>query len=331
MRPADTTRTFSHDTLPSTSAGFQPTQLEDDCKVSLPTDPTLYGAKIIDCQEGATPRTLRIALVQGAVTLMDHSVGYLRRHKIEPVFLGSPEEILRRLEHSLEEWDTLVYPICAQWQRSLDFAREARLIRERHGAPPRPRVLILSFIEQLPVTAHWFRQTNGTRYSVFSSEENLVRTLWAMCDDVAKAERSCRLHLRFVHAGNPSGLGCISGERIVAAYGSFSPGEEQQIPSSKSVLDFINLLAASRWRSRSAIELVDLISRQPLYRRKNGSAGTLSSGSVKTYVSRAEDALFSLWYRSGNLGEPPTVIAKESRGNKEIAYRLLCTAEFEHI
>jgi hypothetical protein len=166
---------------------------------------------------------------------------------------------------------------------------------------------------------------------VFTSKDDLVLTLWAMHKEMADARRACRLHLRFVHSGNPSGLGCIPGEQIVAAYGSFLAGQEMEIRESKSVLRFINLLAASRWRFRNAMELIDLMSRHPLYRGKNGMPEVLSLASVKTYVPRAEDALFTLWHILGNDGKPPIVIARESRGGKEIAYRLSCSAEFEHI
>jgi hypothetical protein len=152
-----------------------------------------------------------------------------------------------------------------------------------------------------------------------------------MHKEIADARRACRLHLRFVHSGNPLGFGCISDEQIVAAYGSFLAGYELEIRESKSVLRFINLLAASRWRFRNATELVDLMGRHPLYWRSNGTREGLSPGSVKTYVRRAESALCALWHGLGNEGEPPIVIARESRGGKEIAYRLLCRAEFEHI
>jgi hypothetical protein len=201
----------------------------------------------------------------------------------------SPENVLQRLNASLEEWDIVVYPIWTQWQRALDFAREVRRVRERHGAPPHPRVLILSFVEQLPVTVQWFRRTNDTGYSVFSSEKNLAQMLWTLRAQITEARRAYGLHLRFVHSGNASGLGCIPGEKLVAAYGSFLPGEEKEIAESESVLRFINLLATSRWRFRSASELVDLMSRHPFYHGRKRTPAILSVGSVKTYVRRAED------------------------------------------
>jgi hypothetical protein len=100
---------------------------------------------------------------------------------------------------------------------------------------------------------------------------------------------------------------------------------------SKSVLRFINLLATSRWRFRSASEIVELMGRSSFYSREGTKRGAISAGSIKTYVARAEGALHNLWCRLGNVGESPTLIARESRGRKEVAYKLLCTAEFEHI
>lgn len=332
MRPADTTRTPADNTLRCSSPVVKSTYSDPRLTLYLPQpNPSLYGLRKPTCQGEEAPKSLRVALVQGTVSFTDQTLSYLQPHKIEPVFVGTPETILQKLDHSLEEWETVVFPIWKHWQRSLDFAREVRRIRERHGAPPYPRVLILSFVEQLPVTAKLFRQTSGTKYSVFTSKDDLVLTLWAMHNEMADARRACRLHLRFVHSGNPSGVGCIPGEQIVGAYGSFLAGQEMEIRESKSVLRFINLLAASRWRFRNAMELIDLMSRHPLYRRKNDTTEALSVGSVKTYALRAEDALFALWHRLGNEGKPPNVLTRESRGAKEIAYRLSCSAEFEHI
>ena len=335
--PADTVRTFSDEGLLPSSSLIVPTNECNDVLATLSPmpEPALYEATGVICQESVpsnSPTTLRIALVQGAVSFTEQFIGRLRNHGILPVLVGDPQTILRRLDLSLEDWNIVVYPIWTNWQRALDFAREVRRIRERHGSPPYPRVLILSFIEQVPAAAHWFVQTDGTRYSVFTSEENLVHMLWRMRDELANAQRACRVHLRFVHSGNPSGIGCIPGEHIVAAYGSFVSGHEHELTESKSVLRFINLLAASRWRFKSAIEIVDLMIRHPLYQRKDGIPEVLSPGSIKTYIGRTDDVFSALWRRSGCLCElPPMVIAKESRGNKEVAYRLLCTAEFEHI
>jgi hypothetical protein len=330
--PADTARAYS-DEAPVLATALQ--QKGGVSTASSPRlKPILYRAEGIPCQEGTAPRVptiLRISLVRGAVSLTDYCLNYLRRHNIEPQFIGAPESILQRLEQFPEESEILVYPIWTHFQFALDFARDVRRNRERNGAPPSPRVLILSFVDHLPITVQWFQRTNGTKYSLFTSEENLPRILWAMRREIEDAKRTCRLHLRFVHSGNPLGVGCIPGEKLIAAYGSFTPGHEEEIPESKSVLRFINLLALSRWRFRSASELVDLMGRHPLYQRTNASPAILSVGSIKTYISRSDDALSALRNRDGIGDRQPTVIAKERRGGKEIAYRLLCTAEVEHI
>ena len=274
---------------------------------------------------------LHVAVVQGSVSLTDQFLSELERQNISLLRHSSPDKILRRLELSSERWDIVLYPIWTNFQPALNFARDARRIREQHGAPPYPRVLVLSFVEHSPASVNCFRRTQGTVYSRFTSGDNLVHLLHDIREQMTQAQRASRLHLRFVHSGNPSGLGCIPGEHLFAAYGSFFPGEEQQLTEQKSVLRFINLLATNRWRFRSALELVDLMIRHPLYQRENGSADVLSFGSVKSYIGRTENVLSALWYRSKGIGAPPRVIVKESRGKKEVAYRLLCTAEFEHI
>lgn len=335
MRPADTARPSTDETLISLSAiSDQSGGSGDLFSISPPrSGPALYEATRLICQENATPRVptpLRIAVVQGSVSFTDHFLGRLRHHGIEDRFVGHSGAILRRLNLSLEEWDIVVYPIWTQWQPALDFARGKQRVRDRHGAPPYPRLLVVSFVEHLPTTVQWFKRTIGTDYTVFTSEETLIQKLWAIRAEIERAKRSSRLHLRFVHSGNPNGLGCISGEKIEAVYGSFLPGRENEITESKSVLRFINMLAVSRWRSRSASELVEFMARHPLY-SGNGEKSIPSIGSMKTYVARADEALSTLWRRQGHAGDPPTPIARESRGRKEIAYRLLCTAEFEHI
>lgn len=334
--PADTARTYS-DEAKSSLRAFTCKDSESSAirgVSSSESEPTLYQASGTVCQEGIKENpftTLRIALVQGVVSFTDQCLSYLQNHNIQLQFVATPDAVLPRLERSPDHPQILAYPIWTQWQRALDFAREVRRIRERHGTPPYPRVLILSFVEQLPVTVQWFRQTNGTDYSVFTSQKNLVQTLRSIQGEIAKAQQLSRLHLRFVHSGNPSGSGCIPGEMLVAAYGAFSPGSEEEISESKNVLRFVNLLATSRWRFRNAPELLDLMIRHPLYQRKNGTSDVLSVGSIKTYIRRAEDVLSSFWYSSRTAVRMPTVIAREFRGHKEVAYRLLCTVEVEHI
>jgi len=330
--PADTPRTSSDDTLLA-SSGF--VESNDVFAIYSPTAThALYEASRLICQADAPtePLTpLRIAVVQGAVSFTDHFLGRLRHHGIQPLFVGPPEAILRRLDRSLEEWDIVVYLIGPRWQHALDFARAKQRVRDRHGAPPCPRLLLVSFADHLPTTVQWFKRTAGTDYAVFTSEQEFVQRLWAIRAAIERAKRSFRLHLRFVHSGHPNGLGCIPGEKIEAVYGSFLPGHEDEIPESKSVLRFLNILAASRWRSRSAPELIEFMARHPLYSGKRIEIRIPAEGSMKTYVARAHDALSTLWRRQGHAGKPPTTIARESRGKKEIAYRLLCTAEFEHI
>jgi len=336
MRPADTARTPLNDPLFSSSAfAAQSSEFSDVFSVSSSvSDPALYEASSPVCQEDSpldVTRPLRLALVQGSVSFTDDFVGRLRNHGIEARFVAHPDAILRRLDLCLEEWDVIVYLIEARWQNALDFARAEQRIRDRHGAPPYPRLLVLSFVDHLPTTVQWFKRTTGTDYAVFTSERQLIQKLWSIRAAIERAQRSFRLHFRFVHSGNPNGFGCIPNEKIEAAYGSFLPGQEDEITESKSVLRFLNLLAASRWRSRSAVELVEFMARHPLYLGKGAETAIPSPASVKTYVGRAENALSALWRRLGHAGNPPASMARESRGRKEIAYRLLCTAEFEHI
>jgi hypothetical protein len=335
MRPADTTRTSIFNTgYFSGSGSFE---LESNTAISLThpsPEPLLYQPDSVSCQDQSTARSatpVRIAIIHGAVFLTDQFLGRLRDHNIETIFFGGSEAALRRLEVSLDDWDIAVYAIWTQSQRALDFARTVRRIRDRHGAPPHPRTLVLSFVEHLPTTIQWFKRTQGTSFSVFTSVQDLVRTLHAIHKEIMAARRAFRLYLRLVHSRNPTGLGCIPGERIVAAFGSFLPGCEGEIVESRAVLQFINLLATSRWRFRSTFELIQLMANDPFYRGPSAALAIPSVGSIKTYVARVEHALSDLWRQLGNSGDPPTLIAREYRGKKEVAYRLLCTAEFEHI
>lgn len=291
MHPADTARTplnDDDDALFSSSAFVaQSSEFSDVFSgASSESEPTLYEPSSLICQEDAppdVPKPLRLALVQGSVSFTDDFVGRLRNHGIEARFVGRPDAILRRLDLCLEEWDVVVYLIEAPWQSALDFARAKQRVRDRHGAPPYPRLLVLSFVDHHPTTVQWFKRTTGTDYAVFSSERQLIQKLWSIRADIERAQRSFRLHLRFVHSGNPNGFGCIPNEKIEAAYGSFLPGQEDEITESKSVLRFLNLLAASRWRSRSAAELIEFMARHPLYSGKARKGAIPALGSLKTY------------------------------------------------
>jgi hypothetical protein len=282
------------------------------------------------CKPGSTP--MRIALVQSGGAIADDFLAHLGKRNIVPSLVESPETILRRLSVSMRECDIVLYPIWTNWQHALNFGRGLRCLRETWGSPPYPRLLVLSFVEQLPVTVQWFMRTVGTRYMRFVSEENLVQALRSMRDEILAVQRgSQRLHLRFVHAGNPGGLGCIHGEKLVAAYASFQPGEEDQVEESDSVLRFLNLLGMYRWRSRSSPELVHIMRRNPLYVSEGLGTNVISVASAKTYVHRCESALASVWRRSVSDCQPPKLIARDHRGGREIAYRLLATCEIDHI
>jgi hypothetical protein len=335
MRPADTPRTLSTgsqfipDTIDLTSIPRQ-----GRFALSSLASPSRYRVGTAICQEedsvSARLKPPRVAFVHGAISFTDDFIERLKGRGMDIGFVGNSDTILRHLNLSIKAWDIIVYPIWTQWQRALDFAREARRFRERLAAVPNPVVLILSFVEQLPVTVYWFGRTHGTHYSVYTDEDNLVQRLRLIHRDVLEQQRaSCCLHLRFVHSGNPSGIGCIPGEKLIAAYGSFLPDPEGEIPASRSERRFLNVLAENRWRFRNTSELLDLMRDNPFYR---ASKNPPSLNSIKVYVARAEAALQSLWKRHHpDLGEPPEVIAREVRGLKEVAYRLLCTAEFEHI
>lgn len=333
--PTDTTRTAAATTI--ISGG--PVAVPDDA----------YG-ELADCQPRSGPPSytsgdskgqvegnlfhpggqFRLAFARTDVSFVE---GFLRRllQRGMTGFVGSPENILTKLNSSGDTFDIIVYPIWADWQRALDFSREVRRLRERRASPPYPRVLILSFVEQLPVTVQWFMRTGGTRYARFVSEENLVHVLWSMHNEILEAQqRSLRLHLRFIHAGNPNGVGCIRGEEVVRAYASFKAAKEDLLDESDSLLRFLSLLAMYR-RSRSASELVRLMRESALYIPYGPRANLISAASVKTYVLRCESLLLRSWHRTVGDSAPPTLISREERGGREIGYRILATVEIDHI
>jgi hypothetical protein len=272
---------------------------------------------------------LRVIVVQTAVHFTDDLTNRLQTYGITSLLIASPEAVLQQLNTYSNDWDIVLYPIVAQWQRALDFAREVRRTRERQGGHPRPRVLVLSFVEHLPTTIEWFRRASGTRYLQFNSVDGLVHALWSIRDEISESNRALRLHLRLVHAGNRFGTGCIAGERLVGIYGSFYPGCEREIVEAQSVLNFLNLLAMNHWRFRSKTEILRLMAGSPFY--SGDGAKVISASSIKTYIARSESSLRVLCQESGDTEEPPTLIARAARGSKEVAYRFLCSSEIDHI
>jgi hypothetical protein len=299
----------------------------------LASEPTKGTRPLAGVKVGHT-QPPRIAVVQGAVWLTEDFIHRLRTAGFALTFTGNSAAILHQLGLSLDPWDMVLYPIGHPSQAAFDFVREVRRLRECQGAAPAPRVLIVSFQgAHLPTTIYRFKQIQGTHYMVFIDEQTLVRQIWSIYEEALERwNERYRLHLRFVHSGgNPNGVGCIPGETLVAAYGSFVPGHERAILASKSVSRFLNVLAANRWRFRNASELMDLIRNSPLYYSAETAPRLPSITSIKTYIRRAEEALQTLMPRPGNREKRSVMIAKEHRGAKEIAYRLLCTAEIEHL
>jgi hypothetical protein len=140
-----------------------------------------------------------------------------------------------------------------------------------------------------------------------------------------------KLHFRLVHTGNPTGIACIRHERLSAVYASFLSGNERQITESSSILHFLNLLATNHWRFRTASEIVQLMRQSPFYVSGKVGASVVSLNSVKTYIARVETALSDLWQQMVGLVAPPSLVAREQRGGKQVAYRLMSTCEIDHV
>ena len=275
---------------------------------------------------------LKLAVIRGAVWFSDTFLSRLQASRIITSYTGSPDQVLRYLSIAPQTCDIVLYPVSQLRQQALDFGREVRRIREIHGSLPSPRTLIVSFVDQLPTTVAWFRRTSGTQYAHFTTEDEFVNVLRSMHVEILAARRtSQRLHLRLVHEGNPSGVGCVLGEQLVGTYASFRPGHEKELKECDSVLRFLNLMAVNRWISRTAGQLLQLMHRSPLYTPEGLDANVISLPSVKTYVHRSEQALVRIWQDENDGIEPPIVIRREPCGGKQVAYRLLCTCEVDHI
>ncbi len=276
-------------------------------------------------------KELRIAIAEGAVRFTDDFLMRLEKHNIRRSFAGTPSQILSRLRVSPESCDAVVCPIAQPWQPTLNFAREVGRIRDCHGGVPYPRTLIVSFANHMGSTMEWFRRTAGTRYIRFDTEHALGQVLQSLQREICIAQRvSQKLHMRLIHEGNPLGDGCVGGETLVATYASFHLGDEREVKESSSVLRFLNLLAINRWRSRTAEQVIQLMHRSPLYVLQGPDANIISVASVKTYVHRCEEALLRTWGANKDVNAP-TLIRREPCGGREIAYRLICSCEVDHI
>ncbi len=255
-----------------------------------------------------------VAILMEYTHLAPDVIACLNEHGIEPFIVDRAESVLRTLYTSLDKWDAVVCPISACWQRGLDFVRALRCLRERCDSQIWSSVLILSTTAQHPTTVDLFRRTNGTRYAVFTSSNDLTCILELMRQESFESKREAhKLHLRLVHVGNSAGIGCIRYEQLLAVYASFQPGKENQIQQSPSVLQFLNLLAVNHWRFRTATEIVQLMRKSPFY----AGGAVISVSSVKTYISRIEEVLSEVWRKAAGLGEPPRLIARESRIRKK--------------
>jgi hypothetical protein len=298
-------------------------------------EPSISTAELPLCQalgeshEEKAILPIRLALAQSDVSLTEGLIDRLSAQGIEVPLVATPEFVFRRVNSSPREFDFILYPIYLRWQPALDFSQQLRRLRESWGASCGPRILVLSFADHYGTTVQSFMRTTGTRYARFISEENVFDLLRSMQHEMfAERGKSRQLHLRFVHAGNPNGYGCIRGEKIVAVYASFQLGEEDQLDESASVLRFLNLLASYRL-SKSAHEIVVLMRTSPLYVANGDNA--LSVSSIKTYVARAETLFIRNWHRRFMANEPPSFIARERRGGKEVGYRLLASSEIDHV
>lgn len=336
MRPADTERLSTVDRVRSVDNKRVLACRNEGSVLSSPSLGCLACAASDSALQARAPvarptRALRLAVVQSAVSLTDDSLSRLEGYGVLPFVFG-PENLLRQLNLSAEAFDIIAYPIAGQWQRALEFSREIRRIRDRQGAPPYPKTLIISFAEQFPATIEWFRRTRGTHYLRFNSEDQLVQILRSMHQEIRESLRAAyRLHLRIVHAGNQSGIGCLRGESLDAIYASFLPGQEDEVEESNSLLRFLNLLGMHRWRSRTAAQLVQLMCRNAFYSSEGPDANMIGRSSVKMYVHRCETALLRIWRKQIRDIAPPPLIRRDSRDGREIAYRLLATCEIDHL
>lgn len=275
---------------------------------------------------------MRVAFLDGAIYLVPGAAESLRAHGIEPLAIDGPQTVLRTLTGFPEAWDAVVYPVSTRWQHALDFVRSMRRVREFTGTQATTPVLVLSTTAQHPTTIDLFRRTSGTRFSVVVPPDDLAYLLKSMREEMLVAKRqNQKLHLRLVHAGNPAGIGCIRDEQLSAVYASFQPGKEAQVKESPSVLHFLNLLAMNHWRFRTASEVVQLMRQSPFYSSYLTSATVVAISSVKTYIARSEAALSHTWRRWAGVDVPPVLIAREARGGKVVAYRLMATCEIDHV
>jgi hypothetical protein len=336
MRPTDTTRTF---TIPELAPANAPLAARPSNRClgmsSCATEPIPFtsGSPTRQVEGIVSPNSkpFRLALIQTAVASTDEFLRQLLQRGIVP-FVATPEQILKELNMAAATWNIIAYPISAGWQRALDFAREVRRIRERHGALPYPWTLVISFNQEPAAAIEWFRRVVGTRYITFSSGEDLVSVLHHIHREILEIQRaSQRLTLRLVHGGNRDGIGCIRGESLEAIYASFLPGQEDEIGESESVLRFLNLLAMNRWRSRTPSQLIRLMQNNPFYTPEGAEANLIGKSSVKTYIHRCETALSQIWSERCQSIDPPAVIGRESRGGKEVSYRLLASCEIDHV
>lgn len=334
MHPADTTRTRVPAQSPITADpridfGDLPTTSNPNGR------PLLYTSAGLPCQPGPgelpKQEPLRFALAQTAVSFTDEFLSNLLQLGIES-HIADPAAILHRLDKSPGEWDIIGYPVTSTWQRALEFAREVRRVRERNGAMPYPRILIISFQEQFSATVEWFRRVSGTRYWRFTSDDDFAQVMRQMHSEILESvHRLHKLHLRLVHSGNRFGVGCIEGEVLEAVYVSFCPGIEDELEEAGSILQFANLMGMHRWRARTALQFVHLMQGSPFYSPRGLNSNALGRSSIKTYVLRLEKALLRIWRKQNGEELPPQFVGRESRGGREIAYRLLANIAIDHV
>lgn len=328
MRPADTTRVSAAQSIrkPIVPLTTVPSKRKEEPPIHNPSSD--LGQADGDLRK---IRPLRLVLAQTAVSFTDEFLSNLVQLGIDP-YITDPDNILRRLNTSPEEWEIIGYPIASQWQRALEFAREVRRVRERNGAMPYPWTFIIAFQEQFRTTVEWFRRVGGTRYWRFTSEGDFIEVLRTIRGEILESLRRChKLHLRLVHSGNRVGAGCIVGETLEAVYVSFRPGIVDELEESSSILRFANLMGMYRWRARTAAQFTRLTQSSPFYSSQGLNSNVLGQSCIKTYIMRLEKALLTIWRKQHGDELPPPFIGHESRGGREVAYRLLGTAEIDHV
>ena len=69
----------------------------------------------------------------------------------------------------------------------------------------------------------------------------------------------------------------------------------------------------------------------PFYASEGTGARIISLTSVKTYIRRCEATLSGPWRQMSGIGDLPVLIAREPRGGKMVAYRLMSTCEIDHV